>query len=70
MGENAVIEGNIKAKEIYISGYTVGNVKANKIEILSYGTLKGDMKSEHFYIDEGGVFEPKDTNTKDKIVAS
>ena len=58
MGESAVIESDIHASHIIISGEVRGNIVAeDKIEIHAPGRVFGNIQTPIFTIDEGVVFE-------------
>ena len=58
IGETAVIESDIHASHIIISGDVRGNIVAeNRIEIHSPGKVFGNLKAPVITIDEGVVFE-------------
>ena len=58
VGETAVIESDIQASHIIISGDVRGNIVAeNRIEIHSPGKVCGNLKAPVVTIDEGVIFE-------------
>ncbi|MCF8260852.1 MAG: polymer-forming cytoskeletal protein [Melioribacteraceae bacterium] len=68
IGEASKIEGNIKAKNITISGNILGSVdSAEKLIIEKSAYLKGDIITRVLLIDEGAQFVGNCTmsNTKD-----
>lgn len=57
IGEKAVIESNMRARNITIAGKVHGDVTASsKLSILATGKLLGDAFSASFTIEEGAVF--------------
>jgi len=58
IGETAVVECDIHAAQIVISGEVCGNIVAeNKIEIHAPGKVFGNLQTPIVIIDEGVVFE-------------
>tara|TARA_Y100001960_G_scaffold300264_1_gene349157 strand:+ start:400 stop:777 length:378 start_codon:yes stop_codon:yes gene_type:complete len=56
--KDSVVEGNIIAKTIFISGTINGNLDIdNKVVIESSGTLNGNIKSAIITIEEGANFD-------------
>lgn len=60
IGSSAVINGNITASNVELSGTVVGNIHTeNLLRILSTGKLYGDMQVNAFVADEGAYFQGK-----------
>ena len=57
IGENAKVEGAIKAKSVVIFGEFVGEVDAELVEIKEGGKLKGKVNSCEFVIEPKAIFE-------------
>jgi cytoskeletal protein CcmA (bactofilin family) len=58
VGESAVIESDIRASHIIISGEVRGNILANsKIEIHTPGKVFGNIEAPVVFIEEGVVFD-------------
>ena len=56
--KGSIIDGDIKAKNIFISGTVNGNLDIdNKVVIESSGTLNGNIKSSIITIEEGATFD-------------
>jgi len=57
IGEKAVVESNVKARNITIAGEVQGDVVAmNKLSITASGKLFGNIESSAFTIEAGGIF--------------
>jgi len=57
IGDQAVVEANIKAEYCEISGKVKGNVHTEtQLKIFKSGTLNGDITVSSFTIEEGGIF--------------
>lgn len=56
IGERGVIEGNVNAVDVVISGNVKGNIKAHKLEIKKSGSLEGDIIVEEFVTESGCKF--------------
>ncbi len=62
VGENAVVNANIKVGALIILGSVEGEIEANDlIEIRSGGTLLGDIVTKRIALEEGGVFSGRCT---------
>jgi cytoskeletal protein CcmA (bactofilin family) len=58
IGENAVVQSNIQARDIILAGKVKGNVQTmGKLIIMSTGVLVGNIDVRSFVIEEGGVFQ-------------
>ena len=57
IGKKGVVEGEIFAKKLIISGKFVGKAECEHIEILKSGILNGDVLVVNLVIEEGAVFE-------------
>ncbi len=55
--ESAKVFAEIKANNISISGAVVGNIAANRVEILETGRLWGDVMTRHLVTAEGSYFD-------------
>jgi len=55
--ETAKVFAEIKANNISISGAVVGNISANRVEILETGRLWGDVMTKHLVTAEGSYFD-------------
>ena len=54
VGEEAKVIADIVAYNVSVAGSVKGNVKANRVEILSTGRVWGDVTVKSFLVDEGG----------------
>ncbi len=54
VGEEAKVMADIVAYNVSVAGAVKGNIKANRVEILSSGRVWGDIAVKSFLIDEGG----------------
>ncbi len=60
IGNDAVIQGNIEASNVNLSGTVEGNILAKGIlKILSTAKLYGNIKINSFIADEGALFQGK-----------
>ncbi|MCR3922724.1 MAG: polymer-forming cytoskeletal protein [Firmicutes bacterium] len=56
IGENAVIQANVKGKNIQVAGKIIGNVEATKkLEIMGMGTVEGDVNVTTLQVADGGI---------------
>ena len=57
VGENAVVQANIKAVKVTIAGKVIGDVDCEeKVEISPTGSLEGKVKASDLTIAEGAFF--------------
>ena len=54
VGEEAKVMADIVAYNVSVAGAIKGNVKANRVEVLSTGRVWGDIAVKSFLVDEGG----------------
>ena len=60
IGDSALINGEIKARNVIVSGKVVGNIEVtNALEILATGRVDGDVIGSKLDIKEGGVYKGK-----------
>ena len=60
VGENAVINANIVAENVIISGRVTGNINAKKsLELQRHAKIKGDIKTPDIVINTGAIFNGK-----------
>ena len=58
VGQSGVIEADVEAENINIGGTVTGNLTAqNKVEIVSSGTMIGDIKAPRVIVAEGAHFK-------------
>jgi cytoskeletal protein CcmA (bactofilin family) len=72
VGPDSRIKADINGCSVTISGFVAGNVNVSeKLELLSGGTLNGDIKVKKLVIEEGAVFkgvsETRNENTKPEL---
>ena len=57
LGESAKIDGDVKARNVYVGGTIQGNVEAaGRVELSSTAKLHGQLKVGNLVIEEGAVF--------------
>jgi cytoskeletal protein CcmA (bactofilin family) len=58
LGEHCVIEGEVSARNITLSGRVEGKVFANeRVKLEPKSVLKGDLITKYLIVEEGAVFE-------------
>lgn len=58
IGDKAVINADIRAGQVLISGQVVGNVRAaDRVELKGQARLIGDIEAPTVVVEEGVVFE-------------
>ncbi|MEW9702134.1 polymer-forming cytoskeletal protein [Paenibacillus sp. SI8] len=58
IGENAVVQSNIHARDVLIAGKVKGNIHTKgKLVVASTGVLIGNIEVRSFIIQEGGIFQ-------------
>ena len=69
--KNGSLDGNVTAKSITVYGKVYGNIiAAERCELKSRSTLRGDLKAARLVIEEGATFIGKSEVTNDKPAAS
>ena len=67
LGEQAMIEGTIKAKNIVITGGVQGNLEAiEDLEIAPTGKVFGDLVAKNLIVKKGAIFSGKSSMGEDK----
>lgn len=56
IGENGIIEGNIKAREIVVFGTVNGSVTADSIDIKSSGNILGELHTNSLQVETGATY--------------
>lgn len=58
IGENAVVQSNIHARDVIVAGKVKGNIHTKgKLIVTSSGVLIGNIDVRSFIIEEGGIFQ-------------
>ncbi|NEW07011.1 polymer-forming cytoskeletal protein [Paenibacillus sp. SYP-B3998] len=58
VGENAVVQSNIHARDVLIAGKVKGNIYTKgKLVVTNSGVLVGNIEVRSFIIQEGGIFQ-------------
>ncbi|NOU66173.1 polymer-forming cytoskeletal protein [Paenibacillus sp. LMG 31461] len=58
IGENAVVQSNIHARDVIVAGKVKGNIYTKgKLIVTSSGVLIGNIDVRSFIIEEGGIFQ-------------
>ena len=56
VGDKAVIEGNIRAEHVVLTGIIRGSINAGRVEVRPPGQVFGSIDARTALIDEGAVF--------------
>lgn len=56
IGESGRLEGTIQAERLVVSGQLEGDVDCHALEIVASGKVYGDVYSDTFVIEPGGIF--------------
>ena len=57
IGNNAQVNAEIKAQTVVIAGRVIGNVTADRVEIIASGSLEGNIRAPKIAIAEGAQFK-------------
>ncbi|TXK76342.1 polymer-forming cytoskeletal protein [Paenibacillus sp. N3.4] len=58
IGENAVVQSNIHARDVIVAGKVKGNIHTKgKLIVTSSGVLVGNIDVRSFIIHDGGIFQ-------------
>ncbi|MEM7053893.1 MAG: polymer-forming cytoskeletal protein [Pseudomonadota bacterium] len=61
LGEQGRFNGNIRARNIYVSGKLEGRVSAERLEIVAGGSVEGEIETADLVIEPGGRFNGSST---------
>lgn len=56
IGKNGKLEGNIRAKNVVVSGEFGGSIICDRLEIVSEGRVMGEVETAQLVIEAGGQF--------------
>src|SRR6266550_5807824 len=70
IGENAHIRGEIKTKYVTVHGNVNGEITAERCELKSKCTVRGDLKAARLIIEEGATFIGRSLNPLANTVES
>jgi len=56
IGKNGKLEGNIRAKQVVVSGQFGGSITCDRLEIVSQGRVIGEVETAQLVIEAGGQF--------------
>ena len=57
IGFSGSVEATVKARRMVVCGYLKGNVECDHLEIVSGGTLIGNVNSDVFVVEPGAQFD-------------
>lgn len=58
IGSEAEVKSNIEGKRVIVAGRVEGNIECiEALELLSTGSITGDVQTQSFYMEQGGLFE-------------
>jgi len=67
IGEQAIVDGSIKAKNLVVTGTVVGNLQSTEdLEISPTGKVFGDLIAKNLIIKKGATFSGKSLMGEDK----
>jgi len=67
LGEQAIVDGSIKAKNVVITGTVIGNIQTSEdLEISPTGKVFGDLMTKNLIIKKGAVFSGKSSMGEEK----
>ena len=61
LGEQGRFNGNIRARNVYVSGKLEGRVIAERLEIVAGGSVEGEIETADLVIEPGGRFNGSST---------
>ena len=70
IGENAQVRGEIKTKSVTVHGTVKGKITAERCELKSKCSLRGDLKAGRLIIEEGATFVGRSLNPLGSTVES
>lgn len=69
IGEKAVINGELVAKEIIIRGRVIGSIRGNKVQLSSTSHVEGDILHNALAVESGAFFDGNCRHADDPLTA-
>ncbi len=69
VGEKAVINGEIRAKEVTIRGRVIGSIRAYKVQLSSTSHVEGDILHNALAVESGAFFDGNCRHADDPLSA-
>lgn len=67
LGEQSIVDGSIKAKNVVITGTVIGNVQTSEdLEISPTGKVFGDLITKNLIVKKGAIFSGKSVMGEEK----
>jgi len=57
VGEKGCIMADVIAHNVWVAGTVKGNIYAHQVQVLSTGEVWGNVSTDYFALDEGGVIQ-------------
>ncbi len=57
VGLSGLVEGNVEARRLVVSGKVKGNVRCETVEVVASGSVVGNVVSREFVVERGAQFE-------------
>jgi cytoskeletal protein CcmA (bactofilin family) len=65
LGENAKLEGNVKADDVIVKGQLIGSIRAMRVTLHATSHVEGDLYHQSLAMEQGAYFEGKSRRSAD-----
>jgi cytoskeletal protein CcmA (bactofilin family) len=70
LGENARLEGNVRADDVVVRGQLVGSIRAVRVTLHATSHVEGDLYHQSLAMEQGAYFEGKSRRSADSLAES
>jgi cytoskeletal protein CcmA (bactofilin family) len=67
LGENAHLEGNVRAEDVVVHGRLIGSVRAMRVTLHATSHVEGDLYHQSLAMEQGAYFEGKSRRSADPL---
>jgi cytoskeletal protein CcmA (bactofilin family) len=70
LGENAKLEGNVRADDVVVKGQLIGSIRAMRVTLHATSHVEGDLHHQSLAMEQGAYFEGKSRRSADPLAES
>jgi cytoskeletal protein CcmA (bactofilin family) len=70
LGENAKLEGNVRADDVVVKGQLIGSIRAMRVTLHATSHVEGDLYHQSLAMEQGAYFEGKSRRSADPLAES
>jgi cytoskeletal protein CcmA (bactofilin family) len=67
LGENAKLEGNVRADDVVVKGQLIGSIRAMRVTLRATSHVEGDLYHQSLAMEQGAYFEGKSRRSADPL---